>query len=277
MGGNTWAQIGNSLHVDHHALYIHSANPNFMVEGNDGGVLYFTKWRVPVGFFRPCPSHNFILQKLIFSNPFGFTVERKTTVPGAPPTRIQLSGIIFGGAMGFVTLVNPNNNAIWYAEWQYGGFGGSNGATKPPFSRANWNAPYVFDPKDPNIMYFGGARLFKSIDGGLNWVAISDDLSNNIPGNLVYGTIASIAVSPVDENVIWVGTDDGNVWVTNNGGNTWTQVSDSLPNRWITRLVADPYDADAAWVCLSGYRHADDMAHSIPNNRPGRALEFRIR
>ncbi|MFZ4783717.1 MAG: hypothetical protein ACOYLC_15495 [Armatimonadaceae bacterium] len=80
-----------------------------------------------------------------------------------------------------MTLINPIDTSIYYASSQYGGFGGSNGASAPSSSRYNWNTPYVFDPNNPGVMYNGAEKLFKSFDGGLNWTAISGDLTNGSP------------------------------------------------------------------------------------------------
>jgi hypothetical protein len=61
--------------------------------------------------------------------------------------------------------------------------------------------------------------------------------------------------------VIYVGTDDANVWVTTNGGTSWTDINQGLPNRWITRVAADPNDAAIAYVTLSGYRIDSPLPH----------------
>ena len=61
--------------------------------------------------------------------------------------------------------------------------------------------------------------------------------------------------------MLWAGTDDGNVWTTSNGGANWTKVSTALPKRWVTRLVADLSDAQTAYVCFSGFRHHENIAH----------------
>ncbi|MBK8968129.1 MAG: T9SS type A sorting domain-containing protein [Lewinellaceae bacterium] len=260
-GGNSWTTTGASLHVDHHALYIHPANPDFMVEGNDGGV-YISQNGGLTWNFRAFPITQFYTSEIDFQKPerlYGGTQDNGTWRATDPNPDIWEH--IYGGD-GFVTLVNPTNSAIWYAEYQYGGFGGSNGATRPPFSRANWNAPYVFDPNNPDILYFGGESLFKSVDGGLSWSYASGEVTTSSGSNgVVYGTISTIAVSPVDDGVIWVGTDDGKVVMTPNGGSIWKIVSGALPRRWVTRLIADPNDPAAAWVCLSGFKHGDAMAH----------------
>jgi len=261
-GGQFWTGVSDYLHADYHAFYVHPANPDFQVVGNDGGIFISQNgggtWE-----HRPFPITQFYTSEINFQNPAlfsGGTQDNGTW-------RSRFGGLddwaFFAGGDGFVTLVNPQDTSIYYAESQYGGFTGSNGATAPLSDRYNWNTPYIFDPNNPDVMYFGAEKLFKSINGGLTWMPISADLSNGPTGQngIRYGTITTIAAAPLNANLLWVGTDDGNVWVTSNGGGTWTKVSANLPKRWITRVVVDPANENNALVCLSGYRHFDDMAH----------------
>ncbi len=268
--GATWAEASPYLHADYHAFYIHPANPDFQVVGNDGGIFLSVDggatWEA-----RPIPNTQFYTSEIDFQNPVRFsggTQDNGTwaSIDGG----IDNWKHILGGD-GFVTLVNPKDNTLYYAESQYGGFSGSNGASAPMSARYNWNTPYIFDPNNPDILYFGAEKLFKSIDRGLNWTAISGDLSNgnNGSGGVVYGTITTIAASPVDSNIIFAGTDDGNVWVTQNGGSNWVKVSENLPKRWVTRVVADLWDAQTAYICLSGFRHHEAMAHVYKTNDLG--------
>lgn len=271
-GGQSWTGVSGYLHADYHAFYIHPANPDLQVVGNDGGVFVSTNagasWE-----HRPFPITQFYTSEINYQNPALFS-------GGAQDNgtwRSRFGGLddweFFAGGDGFVTLVNPIDTSIYYASSQYGGFSGSNGASAPSSNRYNWNTPYVFDPNDPNVMYIGADRLFKSINGGLNWTAISSDLTNGSSGQngVRYGTITTIAVSVSNAQLIWVGTDDGNVWVTSDGGLNWTKVSNSLPKRWITRLV--PIDENNALVCLSGYRHADEMAHIYQTSNKGQSWQ----
>lgn len=269
-GGASWGDVSPYLHADYHALYIHPANPQFMVAGNDGGV-YISPDGGATWTHRPFPITQFYTSEINFQNPTHF-------YGGAQDngTWRTLDGSLdnwetFYGGDGFVTLVNPENDAIYYAEFQYGNLYGSNGASAPQSLRYNWNTPYVFDPANPDIMYIGAERLFRSDNGGLEWAPISPDLSNGPAGSggVVYGTISSIAVSPIDPKTILAGTDDGNVWVTANGGANWSKVSATLPKRWITRVVADLWDKNTIYVCLSGFRHADDMAHIYKSTNLG--------
>ncbi len=273
-GGQAWTGVSDYLHADYHALYIHPANPGFQVVGNDGGIFISTdtgaNWE-----HRPFPITQFYTSEIDFQNPsnfYGGAQDNGTwrTLTG----NLDDWEHIFGGD-GFVTLVNPLDNAIFYGESQYGGFAGSNGASAPSSDRYNWNTPYIFDPNDPNVMYFGAEKLFKSTDGGLAWTAISEDLSNGPTGQngVQYGTITTIAASLLNPDRLWAGTDDGNVWVTSNGGNDWTKVSASLPKRWVTRMVAGFPDENYALVCLSGFRHFDDMAHIYQTTDKGQTWQ----
>ena len=59
---------------------------------------------------------------------------------------------------------------------------------------------------------------------------------------LAYNTLTTISVSPVNNQIIYTGSDDGNVHVTIDGGITWQNISEGFPKRWITRVAADPLD-----------------------------------
>lgn len=141
--------------------------------------------------------------------------------------------------------------------------------------RFNWNSPIALSPEDPGVVYFGGNVLFKSTDNGHSWEVISPDLTTNDPakqqssgGPIVvdntaaefHSTILSIAPSPLDANVIWVGTDDGNVQVTRDGGKSWSNVFRNVPglkpNAWIPTVDASHFEAGTAYVAAD--HHQDD-------------------
>ncbi|HUQ81859.1 MAG TPA: FlgD immunoglobulin-like domain containing protein [Gemmatimonadaceae bacterium] len=141
--------------------------------------------------------------------------------------------------------------------------------------RFNWNSPIALSPQNPKVVYFGGNVLFKSTDYGMSWTPISGDLTTNDPakqqssgGPIVvdntaaefHCTILTIAPSPLDSNVIWIGTDDGNVQVTRDGGKTWSNVFRNVPglkpNAWIPTVEASHFDAGTAYVAAD--HHQDD-------------------
>jgi photosystem II stability/assembly factor-like uncharacterized protein len=72
------------------------------------------------------------------------------------------------------------------------------------------------------------------------------------------GTVTTVAAARTAPNVLYAGTDDGRVWFTRDGGGSWTRSTDpDLPDRWVTRIVVDPADADVAYVAFSGFRNDD--------------------
>lgn len=140
--------------------------------------------------------------------------------------------------------------------------------------RYNWSGPLVMSPHDPKIIYAGANYLFRSNDQGTTWTIVSPDLTTNAPEKTQIGqsggvtpdntgaethcTIFSIAVSPVQSEVIWIGTDDGNVQVTQNGGTTWQNVRATIPevpqHTWVSRVEASHFDAGVAYVSFDGHR-----------------------
>ncbi len=270
-GGSSWFYSSGSMHVDQHGLFIHPANPNFIVAGNDGGVYKSTNAGPGWTFITSMPITQFYTCEVDYQFPnryYGGTQDNGTnrTLTG----NLNDWSMIYGGD-GFYVLVDPSNNNYVYAESQYGGFGRStNGGYSFTYGlngvsgsdRFNWNTPYIIDPTNPATLYLGSHRVYKTTNRAVSWTPISPDLSNGPPGgNLIYGTITTLAAAPSDPNIIYAGTDDANVWVTLNGGTNWTNISYSLPERWVTRVAVDPYDAMIAYVTLSGYRYDEYLPH----------------
>ncbi len=85
--------------------------------------------------------------------------------------------------------------------------------------------------------------------------------NGNQSQNITYGTVTSVSVSPLNSNIIYAGTDDGNAWQTSDGGNNWEKISATLPDRWVTRIAADPNNEDAVYITFSGYRFNENMGH----------------
>ena len=154
--------------------------------------------------------------------------------------------------------------------------------------RFNWNSPIVLAP-DGTTVYFGGEVLFKSTNHGQSWEIVSPDLTTNdkskqkssgepiVTDNTAaefHCTILTIAPSPRDPNVIWVGTDDGNVQVTRDGGKTWTNVVKNIqglaPNAWIPTIDASPHDAGTAFVAADHHQDNDYTAYFFKTTDYGR-------
>ncbi|MEA3478003.1 MAG: T9SS type A sorting domain-containing protein [Bacteroidota bacterium] len=279
-GGNSYFNISSSVHVDQHDLVAHPQDNDFLVLGNDGGVYLSNNggnsWNhlenLPVMQFYTCEVDEQFPERL-----YGGAQDMGTnrTLTGA----LNDWHNIFGGD-GFYVLVDPQDNDYVYVSYQYGNFfrstnGGSsfyNGMSGIGSSdRKNWMAPVVFDPNDPTILYYGSDHVYKSTNRAASWTLISPDLSNGPgTGNLAfYGTVSTIAVSAADPDYIYAGTDDGNAWVTKNGGLQWTNISAGLPVRWVTRVAADQFESEKAFICLSGYRYDSYLSHIFMTDNAG--------
>lgn len=151
----------------------------------------------------------------------------------------------------------------------------------PAQFRFNWSSPLVLSKQNPHTIYFGGNHLFKSIDRGETWRIISPDLTGNDPErrnptesggltNSVTGgenhfTIITIAESPIDPSVVWVGTDDGQVQVTQDGGVSWTNVRNNIPGIpeeiWVSRVEASAHKPGRCYITLDNHRYDDMKAY----------------
>ena len=140
--------------------------------------------------------------------------------------------------------------------------------------RFQWTAPIVISPQDPDTIYYGGERVFKTTDGGTHWEAISDDLTRNDKskqqpsggpvtvddtGTEYYDTVFSIAPSPLSKGLIWAGTDDGLIQITRDEGKHWTNVTPKDLPEWsrISLIEASPHDAGAAYVAVDRHQFDD--------------------
>jgi len=272
-GGSTWFDADNGIHVDHHALWINPDDINHVYDGCDGGINVSLNGGLSWARFYDMPNTQFYAITIDPTDPdrlYGGTQDNGTmrTLTGNTDDWQR----IFGGD-GFYCIVDYDDPNNIYLEYQWGNLyksedGGysfywaMNGIDPYGTDRHNWNTPIAIDPIDHNTLYYGSNFLYKTSDGAANWFAISPDLTDGPgPGNLTFGTITTIDVSPVDNDVIYAGTDDGNVWVTRNGGNTWYDISSGLPDRWITRVTADSNVDSIVYVTLSGYRLSEETPH----------------
>jgi photosystem II stability/assembly factor-like uncharacterized protein len=268
-GGSSWSEVGSNMHVDHHALAFDPSNYSRIFNGNDGGIYRSTNSGDTWTKLYDQPTNQFYAIEIDYLNPnrlYGGTQDNGTlrTLTGATDDWDH----ILGGD-GFYCNVDPTNSSVIYAEYQYGYLykstdtGGSWDYVKDGISdsdRTNWSTPVVMDPSDHLTLYYGSHRVYRTIDGAGWWDAISGDLTNGDHGG-GFGTITTIAVAASDPDVIYVGTDDSNVWVTQNGGGVWTDISTTLPNRWVTRVAVDPTSAGTAYVTFSGLRWNENIGY----------------
>lgn len=163
----------------------------------------------------------------------------------------------------------------------------------PPQFRFNWSSPFIISPNHPRTVYFGSNHLFKSTDRGDSWKIISPDLTTNDPalrntskgggltnsntGGENHFTIITICESPLNDQLIWVGTDDGNVQMSRNGGQTWENVKLNIPGIpekiWTSRVEASHFDEATAYVTFDNHRLDDNKPYVFVTRDFGKTWE----
>ncbi len=286
----------NAAHPDHHALWINPDDPEHLILGNDGGIAISRdrgrSWR----FARNLPLGQYYHIRVDNETPFNIYGGMQDNGSWVGPSQIWVSGgirnfhwqeVFFGD--GFDTAPDPEDPTRGYAMSQRGFLGrwdlktGERKSIRPappdPETqlRFNWNAGFAQDPFDPSTIYFGSQFLHRSTDRGETWETISDDLTTNNPkwqrqaesGGLTldvtgaenFTTIVAIAPSPVQEGVLWVGTDDGRLHVTRDGGSTWESVENYVTgvptNTWIPHIEVSRFDAGTAFVVFDDHKRSN--------------------
>ena len=264
-GGDSYIQLAgyyniNEIYVDHHAMYIHPAT-GFIVHGNDGGLYVSTNYGNNWTKVNNLPLTQFYAIEVDYLNPqriYGGTQDNNTirTLTGALDDWQR----ILGGD-GFYTLVDYTNSNIIYAEYQWGNlFRSDNGGNNFSYiagafsgDRTNWSSPYIMHPTDPQTLFFGTYRVWKTTNRGNSWTAISGDLTHSLAGS-GFSTLTTLAISTLNPSRLLAGSDDGRVHLSVNGGANWTDISSGLPLRWITRVAFDPFASNTIYVTVSGFR-----------------------
>lgn len=283
------------IHPDHHAWWIDPDNPDFMIDGNDGG-LNITRdggkhWR----FVENLPLAQFY--HISVDNEFPYNIYGGMQDNGSwrGPNRVFRRGgirnayweeLYFGD--GFDAIPDPSNPRYGYAMSQGGFVGrvdfetGDSRLIRPVHPegetlRFNWDAPIATDPNDPTTIYFGSQFVHRSLDRGETWEIISPDLTTNDPekqkqlesGGLTYDvtqaenytTLLCITPSPKNSKLIWVGSDDGRLHLTRDGGENWEDLYDRLPDApeggWIPQVKASVHNEGEAFVVVNNYRKGD--------------------
>ena len=312
-GKNFSSVESRAKHVDNHAVAFHPTDPDFVLAGCDGGVYRTYDRCQTWNFVHNLPLTQFykvaVDNDYPFYNVVGGTQDNNTQYgPAATNRRQGITNrdwrVVIGGD-GHDCAIDPKDPNIIYGESQQGylrRYDRRTGETvdiRPqPASdetdlRFNWDSPIEISFHDHKRLYFGSKKLFRSNDRGDSWTAISPDLSRNqnrlqlkIMGKFwgiddswdlyamsQYNNITSIGESPIDENLIYVGTDDGLIQVTEDGGKTWRKIDliDGIPKMaFINDIKACHHDKDTVFVCLDNHKYGDYKPYLIKSTDRGK-------
>jgi photosystem II stability/assembly factor-like uncharacterized protein len=311
-GGKTWTGIdGRDVHGDHHEIWFDPQNPKRLISGNDGGISMSYDGGQTWLVVNPTPVGQFYAVTVDLEKPYNIYggLQDNGVYKGSSASRPGISDDwhVIGGGDGMYVQVDPRDNATVYMGSQFGYYARvdasgkrqsvrpRNKLTEEPL-RYNWETPIQLSAHNPDILYFGANKLFRSMDKGESWTAISPDLTTSKNrGDVPYATITTLHESPRKFGLIWLGTDDGHVHVTTDGGVTWREVSGNpvvagpsgggagpsggtagasseaagppggaigLPaDRWVSRVEASRHNDQVAHLALNGYRDDDMTAY----------------
>lgn len=298
-GGKTFKNLGN-MHSDIHDVVFDINNSDIMYSGTDGGV--YRSWNGGTTFeiVENLPLSQFYHISVDNEEPYnvygGLQDNGSWYGPSSSPGGVNArdwNAVGFGD--GFRVLRHPTKNII-YSEmqgaqnvWRYDADRNRTKTIQPlpkkgdPKFRFNWNPPMATSAHQPDRFYMGSQFVHKSEDMGDSWEIISPDLTTNDPskqnqlesgglsmdnsGAENHTTIFTIAESPLDENILWVGTDDGNVQVTRDGGDSWTNVTANLTeipaNTWVYHIEASVHGKGTAYAVFDGHTRGDMKPYAL--------------
>ncbi len=308
--GDTFRPMDPSVHSDVHDIWIDPNNTKHVIIGTDGGVYESVDRGNTFRMWGNLPLSQYYRISVDNDKPFnvygGLQDNGSWYGPSQKPGGITNADwkLTFGGD-GFYAFRHPENEDVIFCEFQGGKIVRYNKKTEKvkwirPYPaedeeafRFNWNTPLHLSSNQPQRMYFGAQYLFMSEDMGESWQRISPDLTTNDPekqqqhlsGGLSidnstaenHCTIYSIAESYLDEQTIWVGTDDGNLQLSTNLGESWTNVTNNIPglpeNTWVAFIEPSHHDKNTVYVVFDGHRNGDKATYLYRSTDLGASWE----
>jgi photosystem II stability/assembly factor-like uncharacterized protein len=297
-GGKTFKNLG-FMHSDIHDIWFDINDSDKLFTATDGGLYRSLNGGTTMEIIENLPICQFYHVSVDNQTPYniygGLQDNGSWFGPSASPGGIEARDWeSVGMGDGFRVYPHPTNSKIVYSEmqgaegvWRYDSEKMQMKVIKPwpvqgdPKLRFNWNAAITTSKHAPDRLFMGSQFLHRSDDMGNNWTKISPDLTTNDPtkqnqvesgglsadnsGAENHCTIFTIAESPLDQNIIWIGTDDGNVQLTRDGGKTWTNLTVNLTgipkNTWCYHIEASGFDKGTAYAVFDGHTRNDKATY----------------
>lgn len=317
----------NNRHVDDHAMWIDPKDTKHYMIGGDGGIYETFDDSKTWLFKSNLPVTQFYRVNVDNSEPFywvyGGTQDNSSF--GGPSRSICERGVqssdwvVTLGGDGFWQAIDPKDPNIVYSEYQYGNIyrydkkSGEQLKIKPQPRKGedtykwNWNTPFILSPHSPTRLYIAANKVFRSDDRGSTWQVISEDITRQVDRNTfpvmdrywgidavakdvstsLFGTAISLAESPVKEDLVYVGTDDGVIQVTEDAGKSWRKTTNfpGVPEfTYVSDIYPSRFDENVVYAAFNNHQSDDfkpyllksedkgntwkSIANNLPDNQP---------
>ncbi len=312
-GGKTFKNLSiRNRHVDDHALWINPKNTDNLIIGGDGGLYECYDGGEKWNFYSNLPVTQFYRIQTDNAEPFynvyGGTQDNSTW--GGPSTTNNPGGILNDdwfqvvGGDGYEPQIDPTDPNIVYGQAQYGyliRLDRKNGERvfiqpqpeKGEEIRWNWDTPLIISPHSNTRLYYAANRLYRSDDRGNTWKAVSPDITRQIDrdklkvmdkiwspeavaknaSTSLYGNTIAISESPLKENLIYLGTDDGLVQITEDAGTNWTKIESfsGVPEMtYCSDVFASQLNENVVYATFNNHKNADFKPYVLKSEDKGR-------
>ncbi|MCK5652065.1 MAG: hypothetical protein KAJ42_11835, partial [Gemmatimonadetes bacterium] len=283
---------GLIMHLDQHEIWIDPMNPDRVLLGNDGGLFQSYDRGRSWLHINNIPAAEFYSISTDMSEPYRIFGGTQDNAALYGPSDAELRDATddpwenvyldqWTGGDSFDTYLDPTDSTLVYYEHQHGAMRrmditgdsvltGAAESLRPSLQegegrwRSGWYTPFVISHYDPYTLYVGGNRLLRSTDRAEHWHPISPDMSDPAGGPravVPFGTITMISESRLQQGMIYVGTEGGSIWLTRDEGEDWQRVSDGLPKKWVSRVIASEHDIGTVYASFTGFREDDFEAY----------------
>lgn len=304
----------NHRHVDDHAMWIDPDNTDHFLIGGDGGIYETFDAGKEFIFKSNLPVTQFYRVQVDNSEPFYYVYggTQDNSSMGGPSRNTSQDGVlssewfVTNGGDGFWSQIDPVDPNIVYAEAQYGYMVRYDRKSEEAVDirpeprkgeesyKWNWNTPLIISPHSHTRLYCAANKVFRSDDRGDTWQVISDDLTAQIDRNSwpvmdkfwsidavqkdvstsLYGEIVALDESPLKEDLLYAGTDDGLIQVTEDAGKNWTKIA-SFPgipeNTYVSDLLASKFNENVVYASFDNILRDDFKPYLLKSTDKGKS------
>jgi photosystem II stability/assembly factor-like uncharacterized protein len=299
-------------HVDDHAMWINPANTNHFLIGGDGGIYETWDGGQDFHFKNNLPVTQFYRVNVDNTEPFYFVYggTQDNNSMGGPSRNTSDYGVVndewfvTNGGDGFWTAVDPTDPNIVYAEAQYGNMvrydrkSGEAIDIRPEPRKGEdsykwyWDTPLFISRHSHTRLYTAANKVFRSDDRGNTWQVISEDLTTGTDRNTwpvmgkywsidavakdvstsLFGLIVSLEESPVKENLLYAGTDDGLIQISEDA-KSWRRAG-SFPGvpefTFVADLLASHFDENIVFAAFDNIKNDDFKPYLLKSSDKGK-------